>query len=150
VDISATPAAGYVFDHWSGACAGSGACQVTMDAAKSVAAHFVVSIDVSIAETPLDEVELSWQHQAAGVDHYAVYRSLTAPYFAPDAGSWLDDVTPSGTPSTVTFPDPDADLSVAGNTYFYAVVPMNASDEPMGSGNRTGAFVYGLVPGTGP
>ena len=40
VDIEATPASGYQFDQWSGACSGSGACQVTMDADKSVIAHF--------------------------------------------------------------------------------------------------------------
>ena len=40
VPITATPAAGYEFDHWSGACTGDGACQVTMDDDKSVTAHF--------------------------------------------------------------------------------------------------------------
>ena len=60
-----------------------------------------------------------------------------------------DDVLPA----TPTFTDDDpvtgADLSVAGASYFYAVVPMDASDEPIGSANRTGAFVYGLVTGSG-
>jgi uncharacterized repeat protein (TIGR02543 family) len=41
VTITAAPTAGYVFDEWSGACTGSGACQVTMDGDKSVTAHFV-------------------------------------------------------------------------------------------------------------
>jgi uncharacterized repeat protein (TIGR02543 family) len=41
VDITATPATGYEFDHWSGDCTGSDACQVTMDGDKSVTAHFV-------------------------------------------------------------------------------------------------------------
>jgi uncharacterized repeat protein (TIGR02543 family) len=40
VDITAAPAAGYLFDHWSGACTSAGACQVTMDADKTVTAHF--------------------------------------------------------------------------------------------------------------
>ena len=40
----------------------------------------------------------------------------------------------------------DADLSLAGASHFYPVVPMNASDEPMGSANRTDAFVFGLCP----
>jgi uncharacterized repeat protein (TIGR02543 family) len=43
VDITATPAAGYEFDHWSGACTGSGTCQVTMDANKTVTAHFTLA-----------------------------------------------------------------------------------------------------------
>ena len=42
VTLSAVPAAGYVFSGWAGACAGSGACNVSMDAAKSVSANFSV------------------------------------------------------------------------------------------------------------
>ena len=40
VAVTATPAAGYTFSSWSGACTGTGACSVTMDAAKTVTAHF--------------------------------------------------------------------------------------------------------------
>ena len=47
----------------------------------------------------------------------------------------------------MTFPDPDANLAVAGNSYFYVVSPMNTSGDPLGSSNRTGAFVFGLTPG---
>ncbi len=42
VALSATPASGSSFTGWSGACTGTGACNVTMDAAKSVTANFVV------------------------------------------------------------------------------------------------------------
>ncbi len=42
VAVSATPANGYVFDHWSGACIGSGSCSVTMDGNKTVTANFSV------------------------------------------------------------------------------------------------------------
>jgi uncharacterized repeat protein (TIGR02543 family) len=55
VDVTATPATGYEFDHWSGACTGTGACQVTMDADKSVTAHFTllpVTYDLTIAVSP--------------------------------------------------------------------------------------------------
>jgi hypothetical protein len=81
--------------------------------------------------------------------HYAIYRSTAAPYFAPAPSSWLADVTRYGIllPSQVTYPDPDAGLSVAGNTYFYVVTPVDASGAPIGSANRTGAFVFGLTPG---
>jgi len=40
VNVTAAPSGPYTFDYWSGACAGNGACQVTMDADKSVTAHF--------------------------------------------------------------------------------------------------------------
>jgi hypothetical protein len=40
VTLTATPASGSTFTGWSGACSGSGACSVTMDAAKNVTASF--------------------------------------------------------------------------------------------------------------
>jgi len=46
VTLTATPAAGSVFAGWSGACAGTGACQVTMDAAKSATAAFTLDADI--------------------------------------------------------------------------------------------------------
>ena len=70
--------------------------------------------------------------------------ALTAPYFAPpSAGTKLSNVTTA----VHSYTDPTAVLTVAGNTYYYVVAPMNASDEPIGASNRTGAFVFGLVPG---
>ena len=43
VPMSATPATGYTFTGWSGACTGTGACQVTMDGAKSITANFTLN-----------------------------------------------------------------------------------------------------------
>ena len=43
VDVTATPLTGFVFDHWDGACTGTGTCQVTMDTDKTVTAYFVPS-----------------------------------------------------------------------------------------------------------
>jgi uncharacterized repeat protein (TIGR02543 family) len=52
VNISATAATGYVFDHWSGGATGSvNPTSVTMDAAKSVTAVFVVN-SVTSSATP--------------------------------------------------------------------------------------------------
>ncbi|MGH7343824.1 MAG: InlB B-repeat-containing protein, partial [Candidatus Rokuibacteriota bacterium] len=42
VSLTATPAADSQFSGWAGACTGSGACSVTMDAAKSVTATFTL------------------------------------------------------------------------------------------------------------
>lgn len=147
VEVTATPAAGYALDHWSGACAGSGACSITMDGDKTVTAHFAVSVDVSIARFGANGVRLTWPHLAAAVDYYSVYRSLIEPYFAAGEASKLPgDVTPSAPAYT----DTNADLTVAGNTYFYLVGPVNECGDACGSSNRTGAFVYGLVPGDTP
>ena len=41
VSLTTAPATGSSFGGWTGACGGTGACQVTMDAAKSVAAAFL-------------------------------------------------------------------------------------------------------------
>ena len=49
VNVTATPAAGYAFSSWGGACSGAGASAVTMDGDKSVTANFTVSVGVSIA-----------------------------------------------------------------------------------------------------
>ena len=43
VSLTATPAAGYVFSGWSGACSGTGACNVAMNSAKTVTASFAAA-----------------------------------------------------------------------------------------------------------
>jgi hypothetical protein len=43
VNLTATPDSGSTFAGWSGACSGTGACSVTMDAAKSVGANFTAN-----------------------------------------------------------------------------------------------------------
>ena len=41
VSVTATPANGFTFTSWSGACSGPGSCSVTMDSNKTVTAQFV-------------------------------------------------------------------------------------------------------------
>ena len=41
VTLTPTPASGWAFSSWGGACSGSGGCTVTMNAAESVTATFV-------------------------------------------------------------------------------------------------------------
>ena len=51
VTVTATPATGWSFSEWSGACTGSGACVVTMDGDKSVTATFTqnaYTLDVTV------------------------------------------------------------------------------------------------------
>ncbi|MBL8513085.1 MAG: CHRD domain-containing protein, partial [Betaproteobacteria bacterium] len=43
VALTATPGTGYSFTGWSGACSGTGACNVTMDFLKSVTATFTIN-----------------------------------------------------------------------------------------------------------
>jgi uncharacterized repeat protein (TIGR02543 family) len=49
VSLSATPATGYAFAGWDGACSGTGACNITMDAAKGVAARFTAVVPTTQA-----------------------------------------------------------------------------------------------------
>jgi len=46
VTLTAAPAAGSYFNGWSGACTGSGICNVTMDAVKSVGAEFKLNTTI--------------------------------------------------------------------------------------------------------
>jgi hypothetical protein len=51
VTLTATPAAGSTFAGWSGACAGTGSCKVTMDLARSAVATFAsLSQKLSVAK----------------------------------------------------------------------------------------------------
>lgn len=59
VTLTPTPAAGYVFGRWTGACTGSGGCTVTVNGNTSVGAEFdpVISLSVSgqghVTSTPV-------------------------------------------------------------------------------------------------
>ena len=70
VDVTPSPNSGYVFDHWSGACTGAGGCQVTMDADKSVTAHFVpgIAYNLTVAADPAGG---GTTEPAVGVHSYA-------------------------------------------------------------------------------
>jgi hypothetical protein len=52
VTLTAAPAVGSTFAGWRGACAGTGSCRVTMDAAKSVTATFeLIPYPLAVAKT---------------------------------------------------------------------------------------------------
>jgi len=52
VQLAATPMGNSTFAGWSGACSGTGACQVTVNAAKSVTATFSTSSGFALTVTP--------------------------------------------------------------------------------------------------
>jgi hypothetical protein len=115
VAVTATPATGSSFDHWSGACSGTGSCTVTMDADRTVTAVFTrlrptLSVDRqgtgggSVAGTGI-----SCPATCSSQYDYGAVVSLTA---TPAAGSTFDHWSGacSGTgPCTVTM---NADRSV--------------------------------------
>lgn len=53
VQLSASAAAGYRFDGWSGACTGTGACSVAMNSDASVSARFTVTDTGAVPGAPL-------------------------------------------------------------------------------------------------
>jgi hypothetical protein len=132
VDITATPAVGYAFDHWSGDCTGSGACQVTMNADKSVTAHFtVVTHDLTMA---VDPVGGGTTDPAAGVHTYA-YGSVVDITATPAVGYefnyWSGDCTGSGA-CQVTM---DADKSVTAHfTVSVISYDLTIAVDPVGGG----------------
>lgn len=81
VTLTASPAAGSTFPGWSGACSGTGSCQVTMDAAKSVTAGFGSSGSIPMAPTWLrvdtvsqNELKLTWQDNSNNEAGFKVER----------------------------------------------------------------------------
>ncbi|HEX4870774.1 MAG TPA: DUF4394 domain-containing protein, partial [Nevskiaceae bacterium] len=78
VSLTATPAAGFVFDGWSGACTGSGACSVTVDQARSVGATFIPLFTLSVEKTGQGSVTSSPAGINCGSDCTETYRSGTS------------------------------------------------------------------------
>jgi Fe-S cluster biogenesis protein NfuA len=56
VTLTATAASGATFTGWSGACSGTGACFITMDAAKTVTAHFIPTYALTVSKTGSGDV----------------------------------------------------------------------------------------------
>ena len=84
VSVTATPASGYAFTGWSGACSGTGTCTVVMSAARSVTASFAQARDtqppsvpglVSASTVGTTSVVLTWNASTddTGVVGYDVY-----------------------------------------------------------------------------
>ncbi len=100
VDVTATPEPGYQFTGWSGDCTGTGACSVTMDADKTVTAHFVAeqyTLTVNIVGNGSVSKD---QNQATYL--YGTEVNLTA---NPDSGwlfsGWSGDLSGAANPDTL-------------------------------------------------
>ncbi len=53
VTLTATPAPGAIFTGWSGACTGTGTCVVSMSQARTIAATFLTTYQLSVAVNPI-------------------------------------------------------------------------------------------------
>ncbi|HDQ00087.1 MAG TPA: T9SS type A sorting domain-containing protein, partial [bacterium] len=102
VTLTATPASGYRFDHWSGDVSGtSESVTITMSGNKSVVAHFVpIQYSLSVSVDPSGGGSVS-KSPNKSVYNYGEVVTLTA---SPNSGfefdNWSGDL--SGTSSTVT------------------------------------------------
>ena len=113
VNVTAAQESGYVFDHWSGACADSGSCSVTMDADKSVTAHFVAAPTFGLSTT----VNISGAgtiNPAEGIHTYnqgdiIPVTAVASPGYS--FSNWSGDCTGSGACSVTM----DSDKSVTAN-----------------------------------
>lgn len=120
VTLTATPAAGFKFNGWSGDCSGTGTCVVQMSAARNVSANFVPNIvtfglDVSIGGSGNGSITssptgitCSWTASATSGTCSAQFNQNTnvvltaAPAAGSNFGGWGGACGASGTSLTCT------------------------------------------------
>jgi uncharacterized repeat protein (TIGR02543 family) len=104
VTLTAAPATGYKFDGWSGACAGTGTCTLTMDANKTATAAFSIIVNtLRVLKTGQGTVTSTPAGINCGPDctegyNYGTQVSLTAaPASGWTFGGWSGACTGTGT-----------------------------------------------------
>ena len=81
VTLNPLPDASSVFAGWTGACTGTGACNVTMDAARSVSARFELrTFTLSLTKTPLGPILGSVTSSPAGINCGVLCATASASY----------------------------------------------------------------------
>ena len=133
VTVTASPNSGYRFDRWSGDCTGSGSCSVTMNAARSVTAHFIARYTLTTSASPSGGGSLT----GGGTYDSGTNVTVTA---SPNSGyrfdRWSGDCTGSGSCSVTM----NAARSVTA--HFIARYTLTTSADPSGGGIVTGGGTY--------
>ena len=147
VPLTATPATGYTFSGWTGACTGTGACSVTMTAARTVGATFAIQ-RFTLTVTPPTNGTITGSGIACGTGgtdctetyDYGTAVPLTA---TPDAnytfGGWTGACTGTG-PCSPTM----TQARTVGATF--AIQRFTLTVTPPANGTITG---IGIACGTG-
>ena len=116
VTLTATPASGYTFGGWSGACSGTGGCTVSMTTARNVSATFTASGPIVF--------QISWDAVAdSRVTGYKVYYST-----APLTGGPAPTAINVGNVTTYAFDATAAGLTL-GSTLYVAVTSVGSGVE---------------------
>jgi hypothetical protein len=125
VSLTAQPDASSLFVGWSGACSGAGACNVTMDAARTVSARFDLrSFTLFVNKTPVLSILGSVKSTPAGINCGLLCASASASFLSGTVVTltttsgllasfqgWSGDCTGTG-PCVLTM---DGDKSVTAN-----------------------------------
>jgi uncharacterized repeat protein (TIGR02543 family) len=138
VTLTASPASGYIFDHWSGGVSGTtSTITITMDSDKNVIANFKATHTLTINISPLGTGSVS---PSSGEYESGVQVTLTA---SPASGYTFDywSGSASGTTSTVTI-TMDSDKSLTAH-FTKVLFSDDFSDES--SGWDTSAYYGGQV-----
>ena len=104
VPLTATPATGYNLGGWTGACSGTGACSVTMTAARAVGATFTIQqYTLSVAAPANGTITAAGINCGTGgsdctqaYDYGTVVPLTATPATGYDFGGWTGDCTGSG------------------------------------------------------
>jgi len=147
VEVTATPNQWYEFDHWSGACTGDGTCSVTMDADKSVTAHFV-AIPTHSLTMAVDPTGGGTTNPAVGVHTYeegSVVNVTASPNTGYEFDHWSGSCTGGGTCSVTM----DTDRSVTAH-FAQITHDLTVAVNPAGGGTTNPtegvhSYPYGTV-----
>jgi len=144
VILTATPAAGWSFDGWSGDCTGTDTCAVTMTADRSVGATFTAlptfALDVSLAGSGNGTVMSTPGGVTCPTDCSEAYPSdasvSLAAAAAPDSAfaGWSGDCSGTGVPCSVTMSQA---RSVTATFIGPKAVSLSAKPKQVDEGERT-------------
>ena len=142
VTLTVTPNAGYQFSGWSGACSGTNACNVTMDAAKSVTANFtLLQYVLAVTSSPPAGGSVT---PAGGTYTYGTVVTLTV---TPNAGYQFSGWSGACSGTNACNVTMDAAKSVTANfTLLQYALTVTSSPAAGGSVNPAGGtYAHGTV-----